>query len=85
MDNQTQNRQEWLEQSTDQAVEAMARWAEASQKALGEMVTLGASAATEGLKLYAGFQASALQSVKAGRAYWLRRFADLEELQKRPV
>jgi len=82
---QTQDRQEWLEQSTDQAVEAMARWAEASQKALGEMITLGASAATEGLKLYVEAQASALQNVKAGRAYWLRRFGDLQELQKRPV
>lgn len=78
-------RQEWFEQSTGKAMEAMARAAEANQKALGEIVTLAASAATEGVRLFGAFQASALETAKAGRAYWLRRLADLEELQKPAV
>lgn len=78
----TKERQEWFEESTDRAVEIMARWAEANQKALGEIVTLAASAATEGIRLYTEFQASGLQAAKAGRAYWLRRLADLDDLQK---
>ncbi|MGQ0549933.1 MAG: hypothetical protein ACT4PY_09750 [Armatimonadota bacterium] len=77
----TKERQEWLDQSTGRAVDVMTRWAEANQKALGEIVTLTAAAATEGVRLYGAFQASALESAKAGRAYWLRRLADLDDLQ----
>lgn len=81
----TKERQEWFEQSTGRAVDAMARMAEANQKALGEIVTLAAAAATEGVRLFGAFQVSALETAKAGRAYWLRRLADLEEIQKPAV
>lgn len=78
----TKERQEWFEQSTGRAVETATRWAEINQKALGEMVTLAAATATEGIRLYGALQASALETAKAGRAFWLRRVADLEEIQK---
>ncbi|MGH2403305.1 MAG: hypothetical protein ACRDGN_02470 [bacterium] len=81
----TRKRQEWLEQSTGRAIETMARWGEANQKALGEIVTLAAAAATEGIRLYGAVQSSALESAKAGPAYWLRCLTDLEELQKPAV
>ncbi len=77
----TKEQQAWFEQSTGQTVETMARWAEANQKALGEMVTLAAATATEGIRLYGALQSSALETAKAGRAFWLRRLADLGELQ----
>ncbi len=77
--------QAFLEQSTDRAAEALARWAGANRKALGEMVTLASDTATEGVRLYGECQASALETVKASRTYWLRRVADLEDLQKQAV
>lgn len=80
----TKDTQELFGQFTGKAVEALSLWAEANQKIVRELVDLSASAVKEGVQLYAKVQSSALDAVKEGQGYWLRRQSDLAELQKDP-
>ncbi len=64
------------------AVEAFALCAEANEKILREMVDLSATAAKEGVRLYAELQASAVEAVKDTQGYLLRRQSELGGLPK---
>ena len=76
--------QELFGQYTSKTVEAMAMWADANQKIVRELADLSASAVKESVQLYAKLQSSALDAVKEGQGYWLRRQTDLTEWQKDP-
>jgi hypothetical protein len=67
------------------AVEAFSLWADASQKVLRDLVDLSASTAKEGVRLYAEIQSSALEAVKDGQAYTLRRQGELPEAPRDPL
>lgn len=71
-------------QLTGKAVEALALWADANQKILREFADLSAASAKEGVRLYAELQSSAVEAVKQGQAYWLRRQSDPGEWSKDP-
>lgn len=77
--------QKLLSTFTGKAVEAMALWADANHRILQETVTLAASTATEGLRLYTDLQASTVEAARAGRDYWLSRASDLQECQRDPA
>ena len=81
----TKDTQELFGQFTGKAVEALSLWAEANQKIVRELVDLSASAVKEGVQLSVKLQSSALDAVKEGQGYWLRRQGDLAELQKDPL
>lgn len=76
--------QELFGQFTGKAVEALALWADTNQKIIRELVDLSASTAKEGVRLYAELQSSAVEAVKEGQAYWLRRQGAFGEWQKDP-
>ena len=80
-----QETQELFGQFTGKGVEALTLWADANQKILRELVDLSASAAKEGVRLYAELQSGAVEAVKAGQDFLLRRQAELQEIQKDPV
>jgi hypothetical protein len=63
---------------TNTAVEIFTLFADANQKVLRELVDLSASAAKEGVRLYAELQSSAVEAVKDGQAFLLRRQAELQ-------
>ncbi len=64
---------ELMAELTGRTVEAFSLWADANQKVLRELVDLSAGTAREGARLYAEIQSSALEAVKEGQAYLLRR------------
>lgn len=64
-------------QMTGTAVEMFTLYADMNQKVLRELVDLSASAAKEGVRLYAELQSSAVEAVKDGQAYALRRQTDM--------
>lgn len=70
---------ELMSQFAGRAVEAFSVWADASQKILRELVDLSASTAKEGVRLYAEVQSSAVEAVKEGQAYMLRRQDELPD------
>lgn len=76
---------EFFGQFTGKAMEALTLCTEANQKILREMADLSASTVKEGVELCARLQSSALESVKAGQALWLRRQSDLAEWKCDPV
>jgi methyl-accepting chemotaxis protein len=80
----TKDTQELFAQFTGKTVEALSLWADANQKIVRELAELSASAVKEGVQLSAKLQSSALDAVKEGQGYWLRRQSDLAELQKDP-
>ena len=67
-----------LGQMTGAAVEIFTLFADANQKILRELVDLSATAAKEGVRLYAELQSSAVEALKDGRTYLLRRQIDLQ-------
>ena len=69
---------EVLTHMTNTAVEIFTLFADANQKVLRELVDLSASAAKEGVRLYAELQSSAVEAVKDGQAFLLRRQAELQ-------
>jgi hypothetical protein len=69
---------EVLTQMTNTAVEIFTLFADANQKVLRELVDLSASAAKEGVRLYAELQSSAVEAVKDGQALLLRRQAEFQ-------
>jgi hypothetical protein len=75
---------ELLAQFTGRAVEAFSLWADANQKLLRELVDLSASTAKEGVRLYAEIQSSAVEAVKEGQSYMLRRQDELQEAPRDP-
>lgn len=76
---------ELLAQFTGRAVEAFSLWADANQKLLRELVDLSASTAKEGVRLYAEIQSSAVEAVKEGQSYMLRRQDELPEAPRDPL
>lgn len=76
---------EMFGQFTGKAVEALTLWADANQKILRELVDLSASTAKEGVRLHAELQSSAVEAVKGGQEFLIRRQAEWQEIQKDPV
>jgi hypothetical protein len=76
---------ELMSQFAGRAVEAFSVWADASQKILRELVDLSASTAKEGVRLYAEVQSSAVEAVKEGQAYMLRRQDELPDAARDPM
>ncbi len=76
---------ELMSQFTGRAVEAFSLWADANQKILRELVDLSASTAKEGVRLYAEIQSSAVEAVKEGQSYLLRRQGELQETPRDPL
>lgn len=81
----TKKAEEVFGQFTAKAVEGLAVWADANQKILRELVDLSASTAKEGVRLYAELQSSAVEAVKDGQDFLLRRQAEWQEIQRDPV
>ena len=77
--------QELFKQLTGRAVEALSLWADANQRILRELVELSATTAKEGVRLYAEIQSSAVEAVKEGQAYLLRRQSELSEAPRDPM
>ncbi len=67
------------------AVEALALWTDASQKIVRELTALSATSAQEGVEFCGQLQASTLEAVKAGQAYWLRHQSDWPKWVGDPV
>ena len=64
---------------TGAAVEMFTLCADVNQKVFRELVDLSATAAKEGVRLYAELQSSAVEAVKDSQAYALRRQTDLQD------
>lgn len=76
--------QELFGQFTGKAVEAFGLWAEANQKIMRDLAEFSAGTAQEGVRLYAELQAAAVEAVKEGQSYWLRRQGELRDVPKDP-
>jgi hypothetical protein len=76
---------DFFAQMTGTAVEMFTLYADANQKVLRELVDLSASAAKEGVRLYAELQSSAVEAVKDGQAYAFRRQTDLQGAPMDPL
>ncbi len=74
-----------LSELTGRAVEAFSLWADANQRVLRELVDLSASTAKEGVRLYAEIQSSAVEAVKEGQSYVLRRQNEVQEAPRDPL
>lgn len=81
----TKNGEELFGQFTGKAVEALTLWADANQKIVRELVDLSASTAKEGVQLYAEIQSAAVEAVKDGQDFLLRRQTEWQEIPKDPV
>jgi len=75
---------EFFSQITGKTVEVFSLWADANQKVLRELVDLSASAAKEGVRLYAEIQSAAVETVKDGQAFLLRRQTEMQDVPKDP-
>jgi hypothetical protein len=62
-----------LSDLTARAVETFSQWADANQRILRELADLSAATAREGVRLYAEMQSSAVEVLKEGQAYLVRR------------
>lgn len=76
---------ELFSQASGNAVEVFTLWADTSQRILREMVDLSATSAKEGVRLYAELQSGAIEAMKEGQAYLMRRQAEIQDLPKDPV
>ena len=76
--------QELFGQFTGKAVEALTLWTDANQKILRDLADFSANTAKEGVRLFAEIQASAVEAVKEGQGFWIRRQAEVEGWQKDP-
>jgi hypothetical protein len=76
--------QELFGQFSNKTVDALALWTDANQKIVRELAELSADTLKEGVQLYGKLQAAALDAVKEGQGYWLRRQSDIGEWQKDP-
>jgi nucleoid-associated protein YgaU len=75
---------EFFSQLTGKAAEMFSLWADANQKVLRELVDLSATTAKEGVRLYAEMQSGAVEAVKNGQAFLLRRQTDMQDAPKDP-
>ncbi len=75
---------EMFAHATGRAVEALSMVAEANQKILRDLVDLSASTAKEGVRLYAELQSSAVEALKEGQDYLLRRQAEIQDAPRDP-
>ena len=75
---------EFFSQITGKTVEVFSLWADANQKVLRELVDLSASAAKEGVRLYAEIQSAVVETVKDGQAFLLRRQTEMQDAPKDP-
>ena len=82
--NPTSTPTEIFGQFTAKTLEGFGLWAEANQKVLQNLVDLSTAAATEGVKVYADLQASAVQAVKSGQEFLLGPKGRLKDAQKDP-
>jgi len=69
---------ETLGQMTGAAIEMFTLFADANQKILRELVDFSATAAKEGVRLYAELQSSAVEALKDGQTFLLRRQIELQ-------
>jgi hypothetical protein len=76
---------ELFSQMTGRAVEAFSVFAEANQKIMRDLVDLSASTAKEGVRLYAELSSSAVEALKEGQSYLLRRQGELQEAPRDPL
>lgn len=76
--------QELFGQFTGKAVETLTLWADANQKILQGLTDFSANAAKEGVRLFTELQASAVEAVKEGQGFWLRRQSELDAWPKDP-
>ncbi|HYB73348.1 MAG TPA: hypothetical protein VED18_08255 [Candidatus Sulfotelmatobacter sp.] len=76
--------QELFCQFPAKTMEALTLWAEANQKVFRDLADLSANTAKEGARLFAELQASAVEAVKEGQAYWLQRQGEGDVWQKDP-
>ena len=76
---------EFFSQISAKTVEAFSLWADANQRVLRELVDLSATTAKEGVRLYAEMQSAAVEAVKDGQAFWLRRQHDMQDAPKDPL
>ncbi len=60
-------------------------WAEVNQRVLNEMVTVSVGAAKEGIRLSAEIQLAAVEAIKDGQTFLLRRTPDLQEASRDPM
>ena len=70
---------EVLGQMTGAAVEMFTLFADANQKILRELVDFSATAAKEGVRLYAELQSSAVEALKDGQTVLLRQQIALQD------
>lgn len=75
---------EFFSEITGRTVEIFSLWADANQKILRELVDLSASTAKEGVRLYAEIQSGAVEAIKNGQAFLLRRQTDMQDAPKDP-
>ena len=76
---------DFLAQLTSRSVEAFSLLADANHKVLRELVDLSASTAKEGVRLCAEIQSSAVEAVKEGQSYVLRRQDELQDGRRDPL
>jgi len=69
---------ETLGHMTGAAIEMFTLFADANQKILRELVDFSATAAKEGVRLYAELQSSAVEALKDGQTFLLRRQIELQ-------
>src|SRR5262247_2700438 len=72
-------------QFAGKTVEAMALWADANQRILGQLVELGAGAAKESARLYAELQQTTVDVLRETQATALRWQSTWPEALKDPV
>lgn len=77
--------QEPFGQFAGKTLETLSLWADANQGVLRELVNLSTTTAKETAGLYAELQSSAVDAVREGQAYWLKRQSEMQELPKDPV
>jgi methyl-accepting chemotaxis protein len=81
----TNDTAEFFGQFSGKGIEALSLWMDANQKLVRELADLSASTVKEGADLCAQLQSSALESVKAGQAFWLRQQGDLAKWKSDPM
>jgi hypothetical protein len=81
----TAQNDELFGQMTGAAIEVFTLFADANQKVLRELVDFSATAAKEGVRLYAELQSSAVEAVKDGQTFLLRRQSDLPSASSDPA
>ena len=81
----TNDMQEQLGQLAGKSTEALALWADATQKVFRELVDLFSVTAKEGVRLYSELQSGAVEAVRERQAAWLRGQRDPGQAWKDPV